>query len=926
MRRPAWMTRPVLGWSLFDFANQSFTMVVLTTMFQLYFVGMIVPGGESRGRQAWAACGIVTQLILILVGPVIGALADFSGTKKRLLFVTYLGCVGFTLAMAFVQPGQAWLGAALFVAAYLFYGAGENFLSAFLPELCTHREMGRVSAFSWTVAYFGALVALLVAVGLIHVVPGAQEVVAAAASADGADAPLPVTRTSAFGYQIATAWAAVFFLAAGVPMFLWVPERNYSQSLGPGQTLWTVGFHRIAETARQIRRYRQLFRFLAIMTTYFGGMQIVYWFGGTLTKELFGFDDARMAAFLVLSTAVAIPGAALAGRWQDRIGTRNIILVALPFWAVVMSVAALAAGPLAALAWMPWTIAVLVGLGIGALGTASRAMVGLFSPPQKSAEFFGFYGLAHKLSALLGLSWVVAMERLFGGNFALVVASATIFFAAGTLLMLRVDEKAGRMAALRAAKEIDRASRAAAIASGRRTVAIAHEGPTFDDRLPPAAPKAQAAAPPERGRGPRSRADTLFATVPSAPATSTPDSASPANPDGAAPEGIYLDNNATTRPIPEVVDAVEEGLRTLWQNPSSIHRPGQAVRARVEDARERIARLLGCAEREVVFTSGGTEAANLAMIGTLAGASAARSRRRVIATSRAEHSAVREHALALAERGLAEVEWLPHMPSGVIDLEGLDDLLRRRADDLALVSLMWANNETGTIQPIAEIAARCRAAGVRSHTDAVQWVGRMPCDLAAVPVDLLSFSAHKFHGPKGVGGLFVRRGVRLGGQVIGGPQERDRRGGTENVPGILGMAAAADAAVAWLGTDGRSRQESLRDRFERRIVDAIPDAVINGAASPRLWSTSNIGFPRLEAEAILLLLSERRLCASAGAACSSGSLEPSPVLLALGVPPEVAHGSVRCSLSRATTDAEIDAAVPLIVEAVARLRRSFDGP
>jgi cysteine desulfurase len=234
---------------------------------------------------------------------------------------------------------------------------------------------------------------------------------------------------------------------------------------------------------------------------------------------------------------------------------------------------------------------------------------------------------------------------------------------------------------------------------------------------------------------------------------------------------------------------------------------------------------------------------------------------------------------------------------------------------------MWANNETGVVQPIAEIGALCRRRGIRFHTDATQWIGKMDTDLASMQVDLVSFAAHKFHGPKGIGALVVRRGIVLDQQIVGGPQERDRRGGTENVPGIVGMGAAADAARCWLSSAERARLASLRDRLETELCRVCVGAVVNGARVERLWNTTNIGFPALEAEAILLLLSERGLCASAGAACSSGSLDPSPVLLAMGVPPAVAHGSIRLSLSRFTTDAEIDRALEVIPAAIERLSR-----
>jgi len=867
MLRPAWLTRPVWGWSLFDFANQSFTIVILTAMFQVYFVGRIFED-EGTGRRWWAISGIITQVVLVLVGPVLGALADFTGTKKRLLLVTFIGCIGFTFAMAFVQPGQAWLGAICFILAYLFYGAGENFLSAFLPELCTHREMGRVSAFSWTIAYIGALISLLVAVGITLLVPGGQETIV---GADGAE----TVRTSAFGYQLTTAWAALFFALAGLPMFFWVPERKYHEPLPAGQTLWTVGFHRIAETAVRIRQYRVLFRFLAIMTVYFAGMQIIYWFGGTLTKTLFGFDDTRMGLFLVLSTIVAIPSAALTGHYQDRIGTRNTILICLAFWSMVMPAAAMAAGLGATFAWLPWVIGALVGVGIGALGSASRAMVGLFSPPQKSAEFFGFYGIAHKLSAMLGLTWITTMDWLFDHNFSLVVLSASIFFVVGFVLMLAVDEKRGRITALRSAKEIERTA-AHGVAESVQDAANHAIDPS----------SRQAATPP-------------------APDRST--------------SIIYLDNNATTRPSKEVIEVVDTALRERWANPSSVHRVGQQVRQQLELARESTCRLLGCGTGELVFTSGGTESVNLAIVGSLQSAPS----RRVVVTSRLEHSAVRDLAEALEEQKRAEVIWLEHEPGGLVDLAALDRLLAARASEIAVVSLMWANNETGLIQPIAEVGQRCRAARVRFHTDATQWVGKLPVQFDALPVDLLSFAAHKFHGPKGVGGLVVRKGVRVRCQMVGGPQERDRRGGTENVPGIIGLGVAAEQSRLWLESDDRQHIASMRNRLEQSIVAAVPDAVVTNLSQPRLWNTTNIAFPRLEAEAILLLLSERGLCASAGAACSSGSLDPSPVLLAMGIAPEIAHGAIRLSLSRETTESEIDRAIDLVAAAIARLRRSM---
>lgn len=382
-------------------------------------------------------------------------------------------------------------------------------------------------------------------------------------------------------------------------------------------------------------------------------------------------------------------------------------------------------------------------------------------------------------------------------------------------------------------------------------------------------------------------------------------------------ETIYLDSNATTRPTDSVVEAMTRALREQWQNPSSTHRPGQIVRQQVDLARDEIARLLGCRDREIVFTSGGTESANLAIRGTLA----AMPNRKVLVTNRIEHSTVRELVEKLEERGTAEVIWLPLKPGGLIDLDALNDLLATRAGEIALVSVMWVNNETGLIQPTERIGAMCREHGVWFHTDATQAVGKLPIDLGSCAIDLLTFSAHKFHGPKGAGGLFVREGIKVEKQQIGGPQEREKRGGTENVPGIVGMGEAARLAREWLSDPERAkRQAALRDRFETAVLETVADASVNSGESPRLWTTSNIAFPNLEAEPILLLLSERGVCASAGAACSSGSLETSPVIAAIGISEERATGSVRFSISRETTDDEIDRALAIVPEVIGRLR------
>jgi cysteine desulfurase len=382
---------------------------------------------------------------------------------------------------------------------------------------------------------------------------------------------------------------------------------------------------------------------------------------------------------------------------------------------------------------------------------------------------------------------------------------------------------------------------------------------------------------------------------------------------------IYLDNNATTQPAPEVVQAMLTALRDDWANPSSIHRAGQSVRRKMDLARESVAKLVGCNERDLVFTSGGTEAANLAILGSLR----AQPDRKVLVTTRLEHSAVRSFAQKLAHEGV-EVLWLANDEDGLIDIDALRDVLTKRAKEIALVSVMWTNNETGVIEPIEQVGALCREHGVRFHTDATQWIGKMPCRVSEMPIDLLGFASHKFHGPKGIGALYIRPRVKVIPQTIGGSQERQRRGGTENTPGIIGLGVAADLASKWLATNERDRLTKMRDRFEAAILEGVPGAIVNGrgAVGARLWSTSNISFPDIDAEAVLLLLSEKGVCASGGSACASGSLEPSPILKAMHLPPERANGSVRFSLCRHTTDAEIDQAIEIVIDVVTRLQRS----
>ena len=373
---------------------------------------------------------------------------------------------------------------------------------------------------------------------------------------------------------------------------------------------------------------------------------------------------------------------------------------------------------------------------------------------------------------------------------------------------------------------------------------------------------------------------------------------------------VYLDNNATTKPAPEVVEAMLPYLTDCYGNASSVHRFGQMSRQAIDRARGQVAERIGCGEGELVFTGGGTESINTALRGLLL----SRAPRKQILTTAVEHSAVRELCKHVTRDGIEVLE-IPVDQNGHLDMDRFRSVL---SDETALVTIMWANNETGVIFPVMEIAEACKSAGVPFHCDATQAVGKIPVDLKTVPIDAMSFAGHKFHGPKGVGGLFVRRGVRIRPLMIGGPQERGRRGGTENVPGIVGLGRAAELAGECLKAG--EPIGAMRDRMEQSILHAIPDSHVIGDVFNRVPNTANIAFARLEAEAILLLLSEQNICASAGSACSSGSLEPSPVLRAMGVPDRIAHGAIRLSLSRYTTDAEIDRVVEVLPTVIDRLR------
>jgi len=373
---------------------------------------------------------------------------------------------------------------------------------------------------------------------------------------------------------------------------------------------------------------------------------------------------------------------------------------------------------------------------------------------------------------------------------------------------------------------------------------------------------------------------------------------------------IYLDNNSTTQLLPEVVEAMLPFLQADYANPSSLHPPGQAVRHRVECAREQVAALIGASPKEMIFTSCGTESINLAVRGLI------RSRlgKRRWVTTAVEHSAV----LALADQLAAEDMIVDHVG---VDHEGrLDEAewASRLTDDVALASIMHANNETGVVFDIARLAGIAADRGIPVHVDAVQSAGKLPIDVSSWPVSLVSLSAHKFHGPKGVGALYIRKRTPLEPMIVGGGQERRLRGGTENVVGIIGLGVAAEAA-------GRECNEttrhvgSLRDLLEKGILKAVPFARVNGSGAERIYNTSNISFEGLESEAILILLGEAGVCASAGSACSSGSLEPSHVLKAMDIEPGFAHGAIRFSLSRFNTVEEVYQTLELLPALLSRL-------
>lgn len=373
----------------------------------------------------------------------------------------------------------------------------------------------------------------------------------------------------------------------------------------------------------------------------------------------------------------------------------------------------------------------------------------------------------------------------------------------------------------------------------------------------------------------------------------------------------YFDNNATTRIAPEVAESMNPFLREFWGNPSSAYHFGSQVAKHVEDARAKVAALLNADPKEIVFTSCGTESNNAAIHSALV----TNPKKKHVITTAVEHSANINFGEYLQKQGY-EVTFLPVEPDGSLDIHLLEKSIR---PDTAIVSVMYANNETGVIFPIEEIAAICRSKGVLFHTDAVQTPGKIRLDVKNLGCDFLSLSAHKLHAPKGIGCLYVKRRTKFQPYVIGGHQERGKRGGTENVPHIIAFGRAAELAMEKLGEEN-TRVRALRDRLENTILSTIPNTIRNGAKDARLPNTTNIAFEFVEAEAVLLLLDQLGICASSGSACTTGSLDPSHVLTAMGLSPMRARGCVRFSLGIYNTDEDVDYLLKHLPSIIKKLR------
>jgi cysteine desulfurase len=380
-------------------------------------------------------------------------------------------------------------------------------------------------------------------------------------------------------------------------------------------------------------------------------------------------------------------------------------------------------------------------------------------------------------------------------------------------------------------------------------------------------------------------------------------------------ERLYFDHNATTPVLPEVLEAMLPFCTGVYGNPSSIHYFGQQARAGVENARDQVATLLNCRPNEVVFTSGGTEADNLAVFGSVRVTAPRAGGPKHVITTRIEHHAVLNACQALEKEGV-ELTYLPAGRDGVVSAEDVRAAIRPQT---VLITVMYANNEIGTVQPVTEIAALAREHGIQMHTDAVQAAGKIPVDVKALGVDLLTVSGHKIYAPKGVGALYARRNTRLQPIAYGGHHERDRRAGTENVVGIIGLGKAAEIARRDLENDS-TRLAVLRDRLERGVLQRIEDAGVNGGGARRVPNTTNIRFDYVEGEALVIALDLKGIACSTGAACSSGAIEASHVLTAIGLRPDQARASLRFSLGKQNTEAQVDGLLEILPGVVAHLR------
>jgi cysteine desulfurase len=372
---------------------------------------------------------------------------------------------------------------------------------------------------------------------------------------------------------------------------------------------------------------------------------------------------------------------------------------------------------------------------------------------------------------------------------------------------------------------------------------------------------------------------------------------------------IYMDNNATTKVAPEVVEAMLPYLSEYYGNPSSMHSFGGDVGGKIKEARQNVADLIGASPEEIVFTSCGTESDGTAIRAAIE----SNPDRKQIVTSRVEHPAIKNLYETLSKQGY-RVTFVPVDNDGILDLDYLYNSLD---DDTAIVSLMWANNETGVVFPVEEISREVKDRGILFHTDAVQAAGKIAIDVGTTGIDMLSLSGHKFHAPKGIGVLYIRKGTKFSPYMIGGHQEQGRRGGTENVASIIAMGKAAELAKQHVDGNSYACVSELRDKLETALLERVSYSMVNGDTKNRLPNTTSIAFEYVEGEAILLMMNEHGICASSGSACTSGSLEPSHVLRAMGVPFTAAHGSIRYSLSRYNTEKEIDFVIekmPPIIE------------